>query len=209
MISKTFTNDQAMQHLSYAITCGFSFEKFISGKGIYGNRVSLMRDKSPSNLFGTEFLFKQSSFHIIEGIKPMEIPQTILLTRKKLEEFFTKKEDMLEFFEKFKQEFITEKDIENLAQSWFEDVSKKLLVAKVLDFAKLNKFVLSNMILKFPMATLLIVAEFRKKQILDLLTQQIINQDFAEEQINLLPASQEKLVALKQNLLLQKAKKTA
>lgn len=204
MISKTFTNNQAMEHLSYAITCGFSFEKFISGKGLYGNRVSLMRDKSPSNMFGTEFTFKQSSFHIIEGIKALEIPQTILITRKKLEEFYTQKEDMLEFFENNKQDFLSQEDIENLAKIWFEDVSTKLLVSKVLDFKKLNNFVVNQMVLKFPMTLLQKVAEFRKKQILILLTQEIINPDFAEEQINLLPASQDKLLDLKQKLLLQK-----
>ena len=85
MISKMFTSEQALEHLGYALTCGYSFEKFIFGKGLYGNRVSLMRDKNPANLYGGDAQFKSSDFHIIEGIKALEIPQTILLTRKKIE----------------------------------------------------------------------------------------------------------------------------
>ncbi len=206
MISKTFTNEQAGNHLGYALTCGYAFEKFIYGKGVYGNRVSLMRDKRPSNLFGGENEFKSSSFHIIEGIKALEIPQTILLTRKKLEEFFTKKEDMLDFLENYKTDFMSVDDMEKVATNWYNNVSKKLLVSKVLDFSRLNKFLISNIILYLPLSAQLDIAEFRKKQILILLTQSIITEDFARTQIELMPASQEKLIALKQKILMQKNK---
>lgn len=206
MISKTFTNEQAMEHLGYALTCGYSFEKFISGKGLYGNRVSLMRDKSAKRLYEGESAFKTSSFHIIEGIKSLDMPQTIYLTRKKLEEFFTKKEDMQDFLQKYSQDFVSSKDLEDLAENWYEKVSKKLLVSKVLDFDRLNKFVINHIVLYLPINAQLDIAKFRKKQILVLLTQQIVSEDFAQKQIELMPASKEKLIAKKQALLLSKAK---
>ena len=204
MISKIFTNEQAMEHLGYALTCGYAFEKFVYGKGVYGNRVSLMRDKRASNLFGGENQFKFSSFHIIEGIKPLEIPQTILITRRKLEEFFTKKEDMLDFLENYKTEFVSTDDMEKVVENWYENVGKKLLVVKSLDFEKLNNFLIKNIVLYLPISAQLDIAEFRKKQILILLTQQIISEDFARKQIELMPASQDKLIMLKQKILLQK-----
>lgn len=204
MISKTFTSEQAMAHLGCALTCGYSFEKFIAGKGLYGNRVSLMRDKSAKNLFGGETDFKSSSFHVIEGIKSLEIPQTIIFTRKKIESFFTKKEDMLDFLENYKTDFVSSEDMEKVADKWYNFVSKKLLVSNILDFNRLNNFIIGNMILLLPINAQLDIAEFRKKQILILLTQQIISEDFARTQVELMPTAQEKLVAQKQKLLLQK-----
>lgn len=208
MISKTFTSEQANEHLGYALTCGYAFEKFIYGKGVYGNRVSLMRDKRAKNLFGGENTFKFSTFHVIEGIKPLEIPQTILMTRKKLEEFFTKKEDILDFLENYKQDFMSVEDMEKVAENWYENVSKKLLISKVLDFSRLNNFLISNIVLYLPISAQLDIAEFRKTQILIFLTQQIITEDFARKQIELMPASQEKLIALKQRILIQKNNQT-
>ncbi|MBR1925515.1 MAG: hypothetical protein IJ837_01525 [Clostridia bacterium] len=207
MISKTFTNEQAMNHLGYALTCGYAFEKFVFGKGVYGNRVSLIRDKRVANLFGGENQFKFSSFHVIEGIKPLEIPQTILLTRAKLESFYTKKEDMLDFLENYKQEFISLEDMEKVADNWYENVSKKLLVSKVIDFNRLNGFLINKIILYLPLVAQMDIAEFRKKQILILLTQQIITEDFARKQVEIMPASQDKLVALKQKILMQRGVK--
>ena len=207
MILKTFTSEQAMAHLGYAITCGYSFEKFISGKGVYGNRVSLVRDKSAKNIFGGDIQFKSSSFHAIEGIKSLEIPQTIFLTRKKLEVFWTKKEDILDFLDNYKADFVSSEDMEKVADNWYNQVSKKLLVSNILDFDRLNNFVINNMVLLLPISAQMDIAEFRKKQILVLLTQQIISEDFAKEQIDLMPTSQEKLVTLKQRLLLQKRQK--
>lgn len=193
--------------MGYAITSGFSFEKFIAGKGLYGNRVSLMRDKNSKNLYGGETSFKSSNFHVIEGIKPLEIPQTILFTRKKLEQFFVKKEDILEFLENYSTDFVSTEDMEKIAENWFNKVGKKLLITPILDFNKLNIFVVNNMILLLPINAQLDIAEFRKRQILILLTQQIITEDFAKSQIDLMPASQEKLVARKQQLLLNKQNK--
>ncbi len=204
MISKMFTSEQALEHLGYALTCGYSFEKFIFGKGLYGNRVSLMRDKNPANLYGGDAQFKSSDFHIIEGIKALEIPQTILLTRKKIEKFFTNKEDMLDFLENYKTEFVSSEDFDKVVDNWYNGVSKKLLVSNVLDFEVLNNFIIKKIILLLPISTQIDIANFRKKQILILLTQQIIPEEFAQKQIELLPTSQEKLVAKKQQLLLQK-----
>lgn len=201
MIKKEFTSVQAMQHLDYALTCGYFFEKFIFGKGLYGNRVSLMRSKFPSEIFDMEAGFKGCTFHAIEGIKAMELPQTILLTRKKLEQFFISKESMLDYLENFREDFATAEDLENVAEKWYRLVSKKLILNKSTDFALLNKFVIGSIVMLLPINTQLQIANFRKEQILTLLTQEIISEDFAKIALDEMPATIEGLVSYKQQIL--------
>ena len=205
MIKKEFTSLQAMQHLDYAITCGYFFEKFIFGKGLYGNRVSLMRSKLAGQLYNLDAGFKGCTFHAIEGIKAMELPNTILLTRKKLESFFISREDMLDFLENFKEDFTTVADMEAVADKWYRLVSKKLILNKTPDFALLNKFVRGSMVMLLPSNTQLQIAQFRKEQILTLLTQEIISADFAEQALQAMPATTSGLVALKQQILKSQA----
>ncbi len=201
MIKKEFTNVQAMQHLDYAITCGFYFEKFIFGKGLYGNRVSLMRGKLAEQLYDVNAGYKGSTFHIIEGIKAIELTQTILITRQKLEQFFISKESMQDFLEKFSSDFATNEDIEITADKWYRLVSKKLILNKSTDFAILNKFLIGSFIMLLPIDTQLRIAKFRKEQILTLLTQEIISKDFAEYALNEMPCTIEGLVSAKQQIL--------
>ena len=201
MIKKEFTSIQAMQHLDYAITCGYFFEKFIFGKGLYGNRVSLMRSKLASELYNLDTTFKGCTFHAIEGIKAMELPNTILLTRKKLESFFISRESILDYLENFKEDFATIADMENVADKWYRLVSKKLILNKSTDFALLNKFVIGSMVMLLPINTQLQIATFRKEQILTLLTQEIVSQDFAEKALEEMPATTQGLVALKQSII--------
>ncbi len=190
-----------MQHLDYAITCGYFFEKFIFGKGLYGNRVSLMRSKLAAELYNLDATFKGCTFHAIEGIKAMELPNTILITRKKLESFFISRENMLDYLENFKEDFATIADMEEVADKWYRLVSKKLILNKSTDFALLNKFVIGSMVMLLPINTQLQIATFRKEQILTLLTQEIISQDFAEKALEEMPATTSGLVALKQSIL--------
>lgn len=190
-----------MQHLDYAITCGYFFEKFIFGKGLYGNRVSLMRSKLAAELYNLDATFKGCTFHAIEGIKAMELPNTILITRKKLESFFISRENMLDYLENFKEDFATIADMEEVADKWYRLVSKKLILNKSTDFALLNKFVIGSMVMLLPINTQLQIATFRKEQILTLLTQEIISQDFAERALEEMPATTSGLVALKQSIL--------
>lgn len=201
MIKKEFTSIQAMQHLDYAITCGYFFEKFIFGKGLYGNRVSLMRSKLAAQLYNLDATFKGCTFHAIEGIKAMELPNTILITRKKLEAFFISRENMLDYLENFKEDFATIADMEEVADKWYRLVSKKLILNKSTDFALLNKFVIGSMVMLLPINTQLQIATFRKEQILTLLTQEIVSQDFAEKALEEMPATTAGLVALKQSIL--------
>jgi len=208
MIEKVFTNEQAMAHLDYALTCGFGFEKFISGKGMYGNRVSLVRPKEVNRLYTSESGFKNSDFHSIEGIKALEITQTILLTRQKLESVFSK-HNMSEFLSNFSSSFFSNDDLQNTLDKWDENVSQKLLGNRLTDFKRLNNFVLAHIVLDLPMAVQECVAHFRQQQILDLLTQDIISADFAKSRLDLLPSSQEKLLSLRQRLLLQRNKPAA
>ena len=207
MIKKEFTSVQAMQHLDYAITCGYFFEKFIFGKGLYGNRVSLMRSKLPAELYNLDASFKGCSFHAIEGIKAMELPQTILLTRKKLEQFFVSKEFMLDFLENFKEDFATAADLDLVADKWYRLVSKKLILNKSTDFALLNRFVIGSIVMLLPINTQMQIAKFRKEQILTLLTQEIISEDFARTALDEMPSNLEGLVAYKQEILKKQAER--
>ena len=206
MIEKLFTNEQAMEHLDYAISCGFCFEKFIFGKGMYGNRVSLVRPKEASRLYTKDSGFKNSDFHSIEGIKALEITQTILLTRQKLEAVFINKDSMKEFLSNFSSSFLSGADEKKTLDSWYENVSSKLLGNRITDFKRLNNFVLAHIVLDLPMAVQQCIASFRQQQILDLLTQDIISADFAKSRLDLLPASKDKLLQLRQKLLLQRKK---
>jgi hypothetical protein len=208
MIEKVFTNEQAMAHLDYALTCGFGFEKFISGKGMYGNRVSLVRPKDVNRLYTSESGFKNSDFHSIEGIKALEITQTILLTRQKLESVFSK-HNMSEFLSNFASSFISNDDMQRTLDNWDENVSQKLLGNRLTDFKRLNNFVLAHIVLDLPMPVQECVASFRQQQILGLLTQDIISADFAKSRLDLLPSSQDKLLSLRQKLLLQRNKAAA
>lgn len=207
MIKKEFTSVQAMQHLDYAITCGYYFEKFIFGKGLYGNRVSLMRGKLAGQLYDAEAGYKGSTFHIIEGIKAIDLPQTILMNRKKLEQFFISKESMQDFLENFKGDFAIDADIEAVADKWYRLVSKKLILSKSTDFSLLNKFLIGSMIMLLPINTQLQIANFRKEQILTLLTQEIVSEDFAELALSEMPSTLEGLVSAKQQILKEQARK--
>ena len=205
MIEKIFTSQQSMDHLDYAITCGFGFEKFIYGKGMYGNRVSLVRPKDPKKLYTQESDYKNSDFHAIEGIKSLELSQTILIIRQKLEAFFTDKECMRDFLSNFKSDFISTEDEERVLDKWYNNVSKKLLANKMTDFKRLNNFVLGHIVLNLPISIQLKIADFRQNQLLDLLTQDIITAEFAKSRLDLLPKSKEKLVDLKQKLMTQRS----
>ncbi|MBQ7978012.1 MAG: hypothetical protein IJ301_05450 [Clostridia bacterium] len=204
MIEKIFTNEQSMDHLDYALTCGFCFEKFIYGKGMYGNRVSLIRPKSPNKLYIEESDFKNSDFHAVEGIKSLEIAQTILIIRQKLESVLTNKACMHDFLSNFSSSFMSKEDLDATVDRWYDNVGKKLLGNKMTDFKKLNTFVLANMVLNLPFKVLQTIGAHRQKQLLDLLTQDIITADFTKSRLNLIPDTQEKYVSLKQKLMIQR-----
>ena len=209
MIEKVFKNVQSMNLLSYSMTCGFGFEKFISGKGMYGNRVSTIRSKDPKKLYSNDNDFKNSEFITIEGIKSLELPTTIANTRQRIESFFTSEECMFDFLATFKTDFLNDSDIRVHAHNWYEKVSTKLLANNILDFSKLNNFLLGSIVLYLPLPVQMKVAQFRQEQILTYLTQDIISADFAKAQLDLLPCSKEKLVILKQKLIRQRSEMEA
>ncbi len=207
MIEKEFKNVQSMHQLIYSILCGYSFEVFTAGKGVYGHRVSTCRSKDPKKLFTAETDFKNSEFLTIEGIKAMEFATTIINTRQRMEAFFTSKECMYDFLSTFNKSYVDPKDIENSVENWYQNVSKKLLGNNILDFAKLNNFMLGSIVLYMPIDAQEKIAQFRQEQILTYLTQDIISPDFAKMQLDLLPNNREKLILLKQKLILQRKEK--
>lgn len=203
MSEKMFTNEQALDHLNYAVTCGFSLEKFVSGRGVYGNRASLVRAKDPRKLFTQDSDFKNSQFHIIEGKKALDQVQTILINRQQLEAPLTDKECMRDFFDGANISFLSEEDKEKVLSNW-ANVGRKLLSSANTSFAKLNNFVLGHIVLDLPIQAQMVIAEFRRAQILTLLTQDIIPASFAKKCLDLLPDDKEDLVALKQKLIKQR-----
>lgn len=206
MIEKVFKNVQSMHQLSYAATCGFIFEKFIAGKGMYGNRVSTIRSKDPKKLYNNDCNFKDGEFITIEGLKSIELPTTIANTRQRIEFPFTSQECMHDFLAT-KGNFLSQKDLDDCVNTWHQKVGLKLLGSNVTDFAKLNNFMIGNMVLYLPLSVQMDIAEFRQEQILTYLTQDIIPADFAKYQLDLLPWSKDKLVDLKQKLIRQRSEK--
>ena len=59
----------------------------------------------------------------------------------------------------------------------------------------------------FPINTQLQIANFRKEQILTLLTQEIVSQDFAKQALDEMPTTIEGLVSYKQQILKEQALK--
>ncbi len=204
MIEKVFKNMQSMHQLSYATTCGFIFEKFIAGKGMYGNRVSTIRSKDPKKLYNSDCNFKDGEFITIEGLKSIELPTTIFNTRQRIEFPFTSEECMRDFLAT-KGNFLSENDLDECVKTWHQKVGLKLLGSNVTDFAKLNNFMIGNMVLHLPLSVQKDIAEFRQEQILTYLTQDIIPADFAKYQLDLLPWNKDKLVDLKQRLIRQRS----
>ena len=114
---------------------------------------------------------------------------------------------MQDFLENFKGDFATDADIEAVADKWYRLVSKKLILSKSTDFSLLNKFLIGSMIMLLPINTQLQIANFRKEQILTLLTQEIVSEDFAELALSEMPSTLEGLVSAKQQILKEQARK--
>ena len=70
-------------------------------------------------------------------------------------------------------------------------------------FKKLNNFVLANMVLNLPFNVLQVIGKHRQKQLLDMLTQDIITAEFTKSRLNLIPDTQEQFVSLRQKLMIQ------
>ncbi len=204
MIEKVFKNTRSMQMLAYATTCGFAFERFIAGKGMYGNRVSTMRSKDPTHLYDATAVAKTNDFMTIECLKSPEFPQTIMQIRQKMESFFTSQESMEEFLSASKSAFLVEDDISNTAGNWYQKVGVRLLGNNTLDFSKLDNFLLGSILLYLPLPIQLKVAEFRESQFIDYVTQDLLPAEEAKRLINLFPNDKDKLTKLKQKLLIQK-----
>ena len=112
-----------------------------------------------------------------------------------------------DFLENFKGDFATDADIEAVADKWYRLVSKKLILSKSTDFSLLNKFLIGSMIMLLPINTQLQIANFRKEQILTLLTQEIVSEDFAELALSEMPSTLEGMVSAKQQILKEQARK--
>ncbi len=203
MIEKVFKNEQSKDYLAYLTTLGYYLDKYISGKGMYGNRVSVMRPRNLSDIYSVENVSnnKNSEFMVVEGIRAMEMRFTILSNRQRAESPFTGEESMAEWLSAFPDAFLSQDDMRKCAKTWYDGVSKKLLSSTVTDFNKLNNFILGSMLKNLPITIVENVAQFRRDVMLTYLTQDILDADFVKRQLDLFPASREELVSLKQRIL--------
>lgn len=207
MIEKVFKNEQSMEFLSYLTTLGYRLDKYISGKGVYGNRVSVVRPRDPRLIYSPECEFKNSEFMIVEGIRPMEIRSTILANRQRAETHFTGEESLVDCLSSFSSAFLNQEDLGACAKSCYEHVGKKLLRSSETNFRKLENFLLGSMLKYFPMQFALAVAEFRQENLLTYLTQDILSADFVKKKLELFPAARDKLVLMKQRIMIKKIEK--
>ncbi len=203
MIEKVFKNAQSMDFLAYLTTLGYRLDKFISGKGMYGNRVSVMRPRNSSEVYAPDCDFKNSEFMVVEGIRSMEMRSTILANRQRAEAHLTGEESMADCLSAFQNAFLSQDDLQKCAKNWYDCVSKKLLSSTETSFSKLNNFILGSMLKHLPITVAEGVAEFRQENMLTYLTQDILDADFVKRQLELFPASREKLVSLKQRIMLK------
>jgi len=203
MIEKVFKNEQSMDFLAYLTTLGYRLDKFISGKGMYGNRVSVMRSRIAHEIYSADSAFKSSEFMIVEGIRSMEIKSTILANRQRAESHITGEDSMAECLSAFPDAFLSQGDLSKCAKNWYDCVSKKLLASSETSFSKLNNFILGSMLKYLPISVAERVAEFRQENMLTYLTQDILDADFVKRQLELFPASREKLVSLKQRIMMK------
>ncbi|GEM_PF-2353177 len=201
MIEKVFKNEQSMDFLAYLTTLGYRLDKFISGKGMYGNRVSVMRSRKSSEIYAPDCGFKNSEFMVVEGIRSMEMRSTILSNRQRAESHLTGEESMADCLSAFPNAFLSQEDMQKCARNWYDYVSKKLLGSVETNFSKLNNFILGSMLKYLPISVAESVAEFRQENMLTYLTQDILDADFVKRQLELFPASREKLVSLKQRIM--------
>lgn len=201
MIEKVFKNEQSKDFLAYLTTLGYRLDKFISGKGMYGNRVSVMRSRKSSEIYAPDCDFKGSEFMVVEGIRSMEMKSTILANRQRAETHLTGEESMADCLSAFSDSFLSQEDMQKCAQNWYEKVSKKLLRSTETNFNKLNNFILGSMLKYLPITIAERVAEFRQENMLTYLTQDILDADFVSRQLKLFPASREQLVSLKQRIM--------
>jgi len=204
MIGKSFTSEQAKQHLCYSITCGFGFEKFIYGKGLYGNRVSLMRNKNPALIFKEEPTFKTSIFHAVEGLKPIELGATISFVRSKIEAVFRDKENIRDLLKSHESDFVTTQDLEDTLKAWYDKVSRKLITNNATDFRALDDFVLGAILRLLPIVQQERIGKFRKQQLLKLVEEEVLDAEYVNERIEALPPEIDKLIVLKQRVLNKK-----
>ena len=204
MISKSFTCDQAKEHLCYSITCGFGIEKFIFGKGLYGNRVSLMRNKNPALVFKEQPTLKTSVFHAVEGIKQIELNTTISFARGKLEEVFRDKESMRDLLRATPSNFVDISDLEAVIKTWHDKVARKLITNATSDFRALDDFVIRGILCFLPIAQQECIGKFRKTQLLKLVEEEVLDPQYVDERINALPPELDKLIVLKQKILKKK-----
>ncbi len=201
MIEKVFKNEQSKDFLAYLTTLGYRLDKFIAGKGMYGNRVSVMRSRKSSEIYAPDCDFKGSEFMVVEGIRAMEMKSTILANRQRAESHLTGEESMADCLSAFSDAFLSQDDMQKCAKNWYDCVSKKLLSSTETSFNRLNNFILGSMLKYLPITIAERVAEFRQENMLTYLTQDILDADFVKKQLELFPASREKLASLKQRIM--------
>lgn len=193
-----------MEFLSYLTTLGYRLDKYIFGKGQYGNRVSVVRPRDPRLMYAADCdINKNSEFMIVEGIRPMEMRSTILANRQRAETHFTGEGNLADCLSAFSGAFLSQEDLGACAKNCYECVGKKLLRSSETNFSKLENFLLGSILKYFPMPFALAVAEFRQENLLTYLTQDILRADFVKRQLEIFPATREKLVAMKQRIMVK------
>ncbi len=207
MIEKVFKNEQSMEYLSYLTTLGCRLDKYISGKGMYGNRVSVVRPRDSRQIYSPDCEFKRSDFFVVEGLRPMEITATILANRQRAETHFTGEESLRDVLSAFPSAFLSQEDLGACAKSCYEKVGKKLLRSNETNFSRLENFLLGSFLKDFPIQFAEAVAEFREQNLLTYLTQDILSADFVKKKLAIFPASREKLVVMKQQIMINEIKK--
>ena len=130
----TKVNAENWAQLDFLINNFYEIVEYKRGRGIYGDRVILKRQKNASAIFGERD--KLCEFYYMDANAVKELPRTILEKIKIIIRPVTSPEDMNVLCEYVKT------TIE--PSEWAVETKSKLVSANTLDFAKLNEILLEQ-----------------------------------------------------------------
>ncbi len=174
-------NAEKWQEIAYYINNFFLPVQYTNGRGIYPDRLTLVRSKNLDTMFYED---KDMEFAIVNA-RALDSTHKVQLSREILEKYLRNPILINEIIN-------VGNDVQNDYTGLFEKVANSLKRAKTTDFDKLNRFVIAAYKLLEPKDALKI-AGFREYAFNICIKEELMDEDFCKEQIALLPNS---LVAL-------------
>ena len=179
-------NTDKWQEIVYYINNFFLPIQYTNGRGVYPDRLTLVRSKNLDTMFYED---KDMEFAIVNA-RATDSTHKICIAREMIEKY-TRNPTLINSI------FNAGNENENNYIGLFEKVAGSLEKSKTTDFEKLNKFIIAAYRLLEPKDALKI-AGFREYALEICIKENIMDEKFCREQIELLPNSLVYLSGLKQ-----------